>query len=96
MRARLAERCRAQNALLTLDHPMADLTLSDTLPQLLEQATEFALNKDKAAIGDDIHGLRMLCLYGLKRRRGLYGTRTGAWAAGRKRLRGIPPNYGLI
>lgn len=66
MRARLAERCRAQNALLTLDHPMADLTLSDTLPQLLEQATEFALNKDKAAIGDDIHGLRMLCLYGLK------------------------------
>ncbi|GKX59144.1 hydroxylamine reductase [Leminorella grimontii] len=66
MRASLAERCQAQNAAVTLDHPMAKLTLADTLPQLLEQATEFALNKDKTEIGDDIHGLRMLCLYGLK------------------------------
>lgn len=32
----------------------------------MKQADEFALNKDKQAIGDDIHGLRMLCLYGLK------------------------------
>lgn len=31
-----------------------------------KQAEAFALDIDKAQVGDDIHGLRMLCLYGLK------------------------------
>ncbi|MBK5073852.1 hydroxylamine reductase [Budviciaceae bacterium CWB-B4] len=66
LRESLANRCRVIDSNLQLDHPMASLQLAATLPAILQQATEFALNKDKAEIGDDIHGLRMLCLYGLK------------------------------
>lgn len=66
LRESLANRCRVIDSNLQLDHPMANLQLAATLPAILQQATEFALNKDKAEIGDDIHGLRMLCLYGLK------------------------------
>ncbi|WP_159564626.1 hydroxylamine reductase [Budvicia diplopodorum] len=67
LRQDLAARCKAVDANVKLDHPMASLQLaSDRLSDLLDQATEFALNKDKVEIGDDIHGLRMLCLYGLK------------------------------
>ncbi|GAB7259338.1 hypothetical protein DZS_41100 [Dickeya ananatis] len=67
LRESLATRCRLQDASVTVDHPMAELQLAgDDIPPLLQQSAEFALNKDKAAIGDDIHGLRMLCLYGLK------------------------------
>lgn len=36
------------------------------MPDLLKQAAQFALDKDKTETGNDIHGLRMLCLYGLK------------------------------
>ncbi|MBK5144823.1 hydroxylamine reductase [Budviciaceae bacterium BWR-B9] len=66
LRESLVSRCRVIDSNLQLDHPMANLQLAATLPAILQQATEFALNKDKAEIGDDIHGLRMLCLYGLK------------------------------
>ncbi|MEM0674616.1 MULTISPECIES: hydroxylamine reductase [Dickeya] len=67
LRESLATRCRLKDASVTVDHPMAELQLAgDDIPPLLQQSAEFALNKDKAAIGDDIHGLRMLCLYGLK------------------------------
>lgn len=67
LRDELIARCKTVDATVQLDHPMADLQLvSNKLHQLLDQATEFALNKDKVEIGDDIHGLRMLCLYGLK------------------------------
>lgn len=55
---------------------MADLQLvSDDLGELQRQAAEFTPNKDKAAIGENILGLRLLCLYGLKGAGGLYGTR---------------------
>ncbi|MGM3174188.1 hydroxylamine reductase [Dickeya lacustris] len=67
LRETLAARCRLLDASVAVDHPMAELQLAgDDLPALLQQAAEFALNKDKAAIGEDLHGLRMLCLYGLK------------------------------
>lgn len=67
LRDGLIARCKTVDTNVQLDHPMADLQLvSNKLHQLLDQATEFALNKDKVEIGDDIHGLRMLCLYGLK------------------------------
>ncbi|AWH89889.1 hydroxylamine reductase [Limnobaculum parvum] len=66
LRESLTNRCRTIDSNLQLDHPMANLQLSADLPAILQQATEFALNKDKTEIGDDIHGLRMLCLYGLK------------------------------
>ncbi|WJM86774.1 hydroxylamine reductase [Dickeya chrysanthemi] len=67
LRESLATRCRLLDASVAVDHPMAELQLAgDDIPTLLQQSAEFALNKDKAAIGDDLHGLRMLCLYGLK------------------------------
>jgi hydroxylamine reductase len=66
-RESLAVRCRLMDPQITVSHPLAALELSsDNLGELQQQAQQFALNGDKAQIGDDIHGLRMLCLYGLK------------------------------
>ncbi len=66
-RESLAVRCRLMDPQITISHPLAALELvSDNLHELQKQAQQFALNGDKAQIGDDIHGLRMLCLYGLK------------------------------
>ncbi|WP_447875047.1 hydroxylamine reductase [Serratia fonticola] len=67
LRDSLAVRCRLLDASVRVDHPQAQLQLAgNDMPALLQQAAQFALNKDKAEVGDDIHGLRMLCLYGLK------------------------------
>ncbi|MBC3216190.1 hydroxylamine reductase [Serratia fonticola] len=67
LRDSLAVRCRLLDANVQVDHPLAQLQLAgNDMPALLQQAAQFALNKDKAEVGDDIHGLRMLCLYGLK------------------------------
>lgn len=67
MRDSLMKRCLEKNPALVVNHPLANLQLKGTdIASLVKQADEFALNKDKQAIGDDIHGLRMLCLYGLK------------------------------
>ncbi|VTQ60785.1 hydroxylamine reductase [Campylobacter jejuni] len=66
-REALAVRCRLMDPDVIVSHPLAALELvSDNLSELQQQAQQFALNSDKAQIGDDIHGLRMLCLYGLK------------------------------
>ncbi|AJJ23237.1 hydroxylamine reductase [Yersinia enterocolitica] len=67
LRQSLAIRCRLIDSTITVDHPLAELQLdSDDIPTLQQQAQQFTLNNDKAEVGDDIHGLRMLCLYGLK------------------------------
>ncbi|NTY86927.1 hydroxylamine reductase [Serratia fonticola] len=67
LRDSLAVRCRLLDASVQVDHPLAQLQLAgNDMPALLQHAAQFALNKDKAEVGDDIHGLRMLCLYGLK------------------------------
>ncbi|MDN6228577.1 MAG: hydroxylamine reductase [Enterobacterales bacterium] len=67
MRDALMMACRAVDANAQVDHPLADLQLAGSdLATLRKQAEEFALNNDKAEIGDDVHGLRMLNLYGLK------------------------------
>ncbi|QGR68669.1 hydroxylamine reductase [Yersinia intermedia] len=67
LRQSLAIRCRLLDSTITVDHPLAELQLlSDDIPTLQQQSLQFALNNDKAEVGDDIHGLRMLCLYGLK------------------------------
>lgn len=67
MRDALMVACRAVDANAQVDHPLADLKLAGSdLATLRKQAEEFALNNDKAEIGDDVHGLRMLNLYGLK------------------------------
>lgn len=67
LRDSLAVRCRLLDASVRVDHPLAQLQLAgNDMPALLQQAAQFALNNDKTEVGDDIHGLRMLCLYGLK------------------------------
>lgn len=67
LRDSLAARCRLLDADVRVDHPMAALQLAgDAMPALLQQAAQFALDSDKAEVGDDVHGLRLLCLYGLK------------------------------
>ncbi|MGL4455965.1 hydroxylamine reductase [Plesiomonas sp.] len=67
LREALATQCRLHNAEAHVALPVAHIQLSDlAIPALTLQAAEYALNKDKAEVGDDIHGLRMLCLYGLK------------------------------
>ncbi|PWC10449.1 hydroxylamine reductase [Brenneria roseae subsp. americana] len=67
LRQSLAVRCRLLDEQAMVDHPMAELQLAgNDIPTLLQQAADFALDSDKVNVGDDIHGLRMLCLYGLK------------------------------
>jgi hydroxylamine reductase len=67
LRDALIQQCKSVEASVSIPHPLASLMLTaDTTDELVKQSADFALNKDKAAIGDDIHGLRMLCLYGLK------------------------------
>ncbi len=66
-RDRLASGCLVRDASLKLTHPLAYLqVVATSLAGLQEQARQYALNLDKDAVGEDIHGLRMLCLYGLK------------------------------
>ena len=67
MRDALKAQCLNIDANAAVTNPMADLQLvSDDLGDLQRQAAEFTPNKDKATIGDNILGLRLLCLYGLK------------------------------
>ncbi len=67
LRDALIAQCRNVNANISLDHPLANLQLTSTeLPALLKQAADFALNNDREEIGEDILGLRLLNLYGLK------------------------------
>lgn len=67
MREALKAQCLNIDAHATVNNPMAALQLaSDDLGDLQRQAAEFTPNKDKAAIGENILGLRLLCLYGLK------------------------------
>ena len=63
LREALKAQCLAVDANARVDNPMADLQLvSDDLGELQRQAAEFTPNKDKAAIGENILGLRLLCL----------------------------------
>ncbi|WP_395489286.1 hydroxylamine reductase [Cedecea davisae] len=67
MRESLKSRTLAVDPAATVANPMADLQLvSSDLGDLQRQAAEFTPNRDKAAIGEDILGLRLLCLYGMK------------------------------
>lgn len=63
----LIQGCKEIDPAVELDHPLAHLTLQgNSVDALAQQAKEFALNIDRAKIGEDLHGVRMLCLYGLK------------------------------
>lgn len=63
----LIKRCRAVNAAIEVNHPLAHLQLKgETIAELTQQAADFALDSDRTLIGEEVHGVRMLCLYGLK------------------------------
>lgn len=63
----LIQGCKEIDPTVELEHPFAHLTLQgNSVDALAQQAKEFALNIDRAEIGEDLHGVRMLCLYGLK------------------------------
>lgn len=63
----LIQGCKEIDPAVELEHPLAHLTLQgNSVDALAQQAKEFALNIDRAEIGEDLHGVRMLCLYGLK------------------------------
>ncbi|MDG2952422.1 hydroxylamine reductase [Exercitatus varius] len=50
-----------------IDHPLANIELNGiSVDQLAQQAKQFALDTDRAEIGEEAHGVRLLCLYGLK------------------------------
>ena len=67
---------------------------ADLLAQLA-QAPQTAVNRGKNEVNEDIMGLRLLCLYGLKGRRRLHGTRPGAGSAGCRGRRRIPSHHEL-
>lgn len=61
MRDALKAQCLSVDATASVDNPMANLQLvSDDLGDLQRQAADFTPNKDKAAIGENILGLRLL------------------------------------
>ena len=63
----LKARCLAIDPQAGVEHPTADLQLkSSDLGGLQQQAAAFMPNRDQAAICENILGLRLLCLYGLK------------------------------
>lgn len=81
MREALKAQCLNIDAGAAPDNPMASLQLvSDDLGDLQRQAAEFTPNKDKATIGENILGLRLLCLYGLKAPRPIWSTLT-SWVS---------------
>lgn len=95
MRDALKAQCLAKDANATVDNPMADLQLvSDDLGDLQRQAAEFTPNKDKATIGDNILGLRLLCLYGLKGA-ATHGARPRSWSVRQRYLCSVPQNHGV-
>lgn len=58
--------CKAQGITPEKLHPAADYQLPSTKAVMLSDALQFALNKQKKEVGEDVIGLRLLCLYGLK------------------------------
>ncbi|HEY0328543.1 MAG TPA: hydroxylamine reductase [Rhodopseudomonas sp.] len=66
LRTRYLAACAAQGVTPQLLPLAADYELPDDRAALLQQAGRVALNADKASIGEDALGLRLLCLYGLK------------------------------
>ncbi|MDR3412655.1 MAG: hydroxylamine reductase [Formivibrio sp.] len=66
LRARYEAACTAQGVAVETLSPAAHYKLPDAKTVMLSDAMQFALNRQKAEVGEDIIGLRLLCLYGLK------------------------------
>ena len=66
LRSRYEAACAAQGVAVEILSPAAHYKLPDAKTVMLSDALQFALNRQKAEVGEDIIGLRLLCLYGLK------------------------------
>lgn len=66
LKARYLEACRACGIAPESLSATADLQLPQQGAAILQQAGEFGLDRERNRIGEDVLGLRLLCLYGLK------------------------------
>ena len=66
LREALKAQCLNADASARVDNPMAELQLVSDDRRATASGRRIHPNKDKAAIGENILGLRLLCLYGLK------------------------------
>ena len=66
LRARYEAACAEQGVAVETLPPAAHYKLPDAKTVMLSDALQFALNRQKNEVGEDIIGLRLLCLYGLK------------------------------
>ena len=66
LRDSLAARCLAIDPQAAVALPQASVVPAQTQAGLAAQATEWALDRERAQVGEEVHGLRLLGLYGLK------------------------------
>ncbi|WP_153110385.1 hydroxylamine reductase [Propionivibrio limicola] len=66
LRRRYEAACAAQGVTPEALPPAAHYKLPDAKTVMLSDALQFALNRQKKEVGEDVIGLRLLCLYGLK------------------------------
>lgn len=66
LKKRYAEACAAQSVKPEKLPAAADYQLPSAKTVMLSDALQFALNRQKKEVGEDVIGLRLLCLYGLK------------------------------
>ncbi len=66
LKARYLAACGAKGATPEALPAAADYQLPSARALMSQDALRFALNRDRATVGEDILGLRLLCLYGLK------------------------------
>ena len=66
LKTRYLAACKEQGVTPEVLPAAADYQLPGTKTVMLSDALQFALNKQKKEVGEDVIGLRLLCLYGLK------------------------------
>ena len=66
LKSRYLEACKEQNIVPEKLHAAADYQLPSAKAVMLSDALQFALNRQKKEVGEDVIGLRLLSLYGLK------------------------------
>ena len=66
LRARYEAACAVQGVTPEALPAAAHYRLPDAKTVMLSDALQFALNRQKNEVGEDVIGLRLLCLYGLK------------------------------
>ena len=66
LRRRYEAACLAQGVTPEALPPAAHYKLPDAKTVMLSDSLQFALNRQKKEVGEDVIGLRLLCLYGLK------------------------------